>query len=141
MDLAHARIAKHEHNPYVAPSIVALGTGVAAEALRLFFDRPWYGYANLISDLVSTTFATLWFLTALVIAFRKRSRFLLKTAWVASFASVLAMIPHAIVTYIGGSRIGIAYLGLALLSGFCFKRMWGWHDEWRLFPDRPERSK
>jgi hypothetical protein len=124
-------------NPYVIPSIATLAVGIAAEGLRLLFDRPWYGYADLMSDLVSTTFATLWFATALSIAFRRRSRTLQRLAWAGSLASVLAMIPHAIVTYMGGSHIGLAYLALAAMAGFCLKRLWGWNDEWERYPEPP----
>ena len=98
---------------YVAATMALLAAGVLAEAVRLV--TPWPGFAPIASRAVSVLLIVLWATTALLLPLRDRAGAAGSSARILAIAAPFAMLAHASVTRVGGSMIGLAYAGGAIL--------------------------
>jgi hypothetical protein len=107
---------------YVIATLAVLCAGVLAEAGRLV--TPWPGFAPLASRTVSILLIVLWATSALLLPLRNRPGKAGSSARILAIAAPFAMLAHAGVTRVGGSMIGLAYAGgaivLTLLLGNLF---------------------
>jgi hypothetical protein len=112
------------HSKYALLATALLCGGVALELARLILNAPWPGFSAWISHLVSGAFGTLWALTAVSLWYRHDSIAAARMAWVGSFFAPFVMFLHGLVTYSGGSRLGLGYVLVAALLGLTLTRVW-----------------
>jgi hypothetical protein len=104
---------QRRHIGYVTAALAVLGGGVVAEAVRLV--TPWPGFVAAASRTVSVLLIVLWATTAALLPLRQRSGMVGSMARILAIAAPFAMLAHASVTRVGGSRIGLVYAGGAVL--------------------------
>lgn len=104
---------RHRHLGYVTAALAVLAGGVVAEAVRLVM--PWPGFVPVASRVVSILLIALWLTTAALLPLRQRAGWAGSVARILAIAAPFAMLAHAGVTRVGGSRIGLVYAGGAVL--------------------------
>jgi hypothetical protein len=106
---------RSHHWGYVGGALAILGGGVVAEAVRLV--APWPGFVAVASRVVSVLLIVLWASTALLLPRRNQRGALATSARLLAVAAPFAMLAHASVTRVGGSRLGLLYaVGAAALT-------------------------
>jgi hypothetical protein len=110
------------------PSAYRLGASsilVAAAAFelgRIATNIPWRGFAPWISHTASGALALLFLATAAAVAASHVSVAAGRAAGVLGAIAVPVMAAHGLVTRVGGTVPGLAYVGVAALVGFLLTR-------------------
>lgn len=121
---SHVTPADKQAARYARAAALTFFVVAFTEASRVLSGNPWPGFEPSHVTAVSIGLTALWTTTGLVLLARRRGPRLATLAFELSFLGTAALVPHALVTRLGGSLAGLLFLPIAVGVALLLKRAW-----------------